>query len=220
MAATAFRKYQHFGVDSSDTGKKKVLAPRDDLNVSLVTEECLSESTSVIDQLREENARLIAENAKLKAAHLLALAAFTFRQLTCSYVANKFLSHVRYLSLQMLELYVHDEQIYQGTEAEAVNKRWKDICDLFAWSNKWDTDDQIPAVVKYIDDKAKDAPLLYSIDIDDVRECLKETRDQLKHLSKDDCSLILLDMVDKMMDPLDQLNELPDTYCHMILKKE
>ena len=29
------------------------------------------------------------------------------------------------------------------------------MCDFFGWKESWDTDDEIPPVVKYTDDKAK-----------------------------------------------------------------
>ena len=132
----------------------------------------------IITTLREADIMLTAE---LNAAYSLARLAFTFRQITCSYVLNRPLGHVRYMTLDLLEHYVHDNDRYNSTPA---SDRWKNMCLFLDWNEDWDTDDEIPGVVQYIDDKANDAavPLLYSIDLDDVRKCLKETRDQLKQL--------------------------------------
>ena len=117
-------------------------------------------------------------------------------------------TYTLYMSLRLLEVYVHDEKVYNGTEAA---DRWDHMCRRFGWKEKWNKETEIPNVVKYIDDKADDSDL-YS-DLDDVRECLKENRDQLNHyqLSKDDCSRILLDMLDQIMLPLQQ-KELPDDF--------
>ena len=74
---------------------------------------------SVLVGLRETYAKCVEES---DAARSLALVACAFRQLTCSYVAKKPLSHVRYMTLRLLEVYVHDEKVFKGTEAAG---RWE-----------------------------------------------------------------------------------------------
>ena len=216
--------------DSYDS-RKKMFTHSDDLKgrseVSCIaTEECLSESTTIKTTLREANAALSEANAalseanamltaELNAAYSLARLAFTFRQITCSYVLNRPLRHVRYMTLDLLEHYVHDNDLYKSTLA---SDRWKKMCHFLNWNENWDTDDEIPRVVQYIDDKASDAavPLVYSIDLDDVRKCLKETRDQLKQLPLDNPNM-LLDKLNQIMYPLEQLKVLPSDECPGIL---
>ena len=188
--------------------EKKIVAHSDDLKgsseVSCSRDDGLSERTSAIPSedyktLRDTNA------AESDASRSLAVLAFTFRQLICSYIASKPLNHVRYVTLRLLEVYVHDEKVFKSREAA---DRWEHMCLNFGWEEKWDTDNKIPNVVKYIDDKAADA-ILYSIDLDDVRECLEETR---KQLSKGDSLLFLLDKLNQIMGALKQQEELPDDF--------
>ena len=160
-----------------------------------------SEWTSdVLVGLRETYAKCVE---KSKAARSLPLLACAFRQLACSYVAKEPLSHIRYMTLQLLEAYVRDEEVFKGTEAAG---RWEKI-----FGRKEERNKETPNVVKCIDDKADDSDI-HSIDLCDVhvRKYLKETCGQLQLLSTDDyCLRFLLEKLNNIILPTHQ-DELPD----------
>ena len=165
-----------------------------ELFVTRHSTDCLDESSSVITSLSEVDAWLTATP---RTAYSIPRLAFAFRQLTCSYVLDRPQFDVRRMTLQLLELHVH--RLYKGTP---VAERWMKICDLFRWKENWDTDEEIPPVVQYVDDRADEAISPYDIDLDETRGRLEETRDHLKQLSSDDCACMLLDKLKQIMDYL------------------
>ena len=182
--------------EKNEEKKKCVDTSKGHSELCLITTDCLDESSSVITSLGEVDA------ATLRTAYSIRRLALAFRQLTCSYVLDRPQRDVHSMTLQMLELHVH--RLYKGTP---VAERWMKISVLFSWKENWDTDEEIPPVVQYIDDRADEAILPYYIDLDDrpidldeTRRRMEETRDRLKQLSRDHCAGILLDNLKQMMD--------------------
>ena len=103
--------------------------------------------------------------------------AFAFRQRICSCIVDCPPANVSFMPLQLLEMYVHDSTIYKDTPVE---KRWIKVCDYFKWKRDWDTDEEIPLAVKYVDRRAEDAPRhLYYLNAANVVEAPEEPMQQL-----------------------------------------
>ena len=160
-----------------------------------------------VDKPKRENAALNAEQdtgriarqqnerdtfrEDLNSEEFTAQLAFAFRQRICSYILDCPPANASFMSLQLLEMYVHDSAIYKGTP---VQERWNEVCENLDWKWDWDTDGEIPLIVQYIDRRAEDAPRhLYYLNAADVVEAPEELMQQLR---KDDCARKLLEFWD------------------------
>ena len=186
----------------------------DDLAINFVTDATLKDSTEEITKLRMKVALCEEENttqqkvintlkAERQVTSLVTRLAFAFRLRLCSYIVDKPPLQVHTLELQLLELYVHDSQIFKDTPVET---RWNEMCVFFRWNKDWNTDSEIPAVVTYIDENADER--LFCYDIDHYDEYVKERRDELKQLPEDHCANKLLILWDMLMKKLDTPTEL------------
>ena len=143
------------------------------------------ETTQEVNTLRTEAG---------EAAAFIAQLALAFRQLVLSCVVGRPRYHVRNLTLQRLELYVHNSRVYQETP---VKGRWIDMCKCFGWNEDWDKDDEIPSIVKHIDKEAN-AIRLRDIDLRLDDEDVEQGREELKQLPENHWAHQLLKLWDKL----------------------
>ena len=160
------------------------------LDVSLVTEDCTKDTADQMERLKRENDALKVE---LAAHSFISMLALSFRQHACAFVLNKRPFFVRFMTLQLLEIYVHDARLYKNTPG--VSERWKEICCLFEWEENFET---VPAVVKYADKKARNSPSELYYDINRLDVCVKAGCESLKQLPEDHCACELLELRGKL----------------------